>query len=141
MLAQFFPWEVVVGYLESSVSGDEKVLGKFGVHWIAWIGPVVFSFVVVGIPSLLRLIGLEQGLTTRRLLVKRGIVSRKSEEIILSAVETVQIKQGILGRLLGYGDVELTGRGISGVTVIKTPSPLKVKNRIEEQISSARKFG
>jgi uncharacterized membrane protein YdbT with pleckstrin-like domain len=125
-----------MGYLEASLTGDEKVLGKFATHWIAWVAPVLFSLMVIGIPSLLRLIGLEQGLTSRRVLVKRGIISRKSEEIILSAVETVRIKQGVVGRLLGYGDVELTGRGVSGVVIKKTPNPIKVKNLVEQQISS-----
>lgn len=125
-----------MGYLESSLTGDEKLLGKFGTHWFFWVGVGFLSCIVVGIPSLLGLIGLEQGLTSRRVLVKKGIISRKTEEIMLSAVETVRIKQGVVGRLLGYGSVYLTGRGMADVVIEVTPNPMKVKKLVEQQISN-----
>jgi len=52
----------------------------------------------------------------------------------LSKVETVEIKQGILGRILGYGDVVVTGTGISNVVFSRVASPLKVKKAIDAQL-------
>ena len=44
-----------MGYIESTISGDEKVEFKFSYHWIMWITPVVgilLTLVTVGISLL-----------------------------------------------------------------------------------------
>ena len=111
-----------MGYLETSLAGNERIVGKFKLHWLAWVKPWAC-------------IGVVQALTSRRVLTKKGIISRKSEEILLSACETITVKQGVFGRLLNYGNVEVSGRGMSIVVIRKTPSPLKVKANIEQQVS------
>ena len=69
---------------------------------------------------------------------KEGLISLTTEEINLEALETVEIKQGIMGRILGYGNVEITGRG-SSVAVFKAlKNPLNVKRCIENVASKAK---
>jgi uncharacterized membrane protein YdbT with pleckstrin-like domain len=52
----------------------------------------------------------------------------------LSKIETVEIKQGILGRMLGYGNVVITGTGSSNVIIAKVSNPIDVKKKIDSQI-------
>ena len=52
----------------------------------------------------------------------------------LSKVETVEIKQGILGRILGYGSVIVTGTGSSNVVISKVSNPIDVKKKIDNQL-------
>jgi len=80
----------------------------------------------------------DHGVTNKRVVFKEGLISLTTEEINLEALETVEIKQSIMGRILGYGNVEITGRG-SSVTVFKAlKNPLNVKRSIENAASKAK---
>jgi len=129
-----------MSYIEESLSSGEKVEGLFKLHWIAWIPMVVWiilGFVSFGLTWLiaiyefLRLRFLEQGVTNKRVVLKRGIISRQTEEMKISSIETVEIDQGIFGRILGFGTVKITGRGISDFMFKGIDDPISVKRQIE----------
>ena len=133
-----------MGYIESTLSGDEKVEYKFSYHWIKWVIPVILfitGFMLFFIPSILglylilKIVFTEQGVTTKKGLKKVGIISRNTEELLLSKVETVEIKQGVLGRILGFGNVSLTGTGSSSLVFNTISNPMKVKNNIESLLN------
>src|SRR5471032_3015973 len=111
-----------MSYLDESLGPDEKIVARFALHWIAkgWlILGIVLIPVIVGIfitiYEWLRLRAIELGVTSHRVVRKTGIISRETEEIRLSAIETVDLHQTTWGRLLGYGDVRVTGRGESSL--------------------------
>lgn len=127
-------------YIEESLSAGEKVEALFPLHWFARV-PMYLWF-VLAIPTLgltlilalyeyLKLKHLEQGVTNKRVIFKRGIISRNTEEMKLQSIETVEIEQGIGGRLFGYGTVKITGRGLSDVTFKGIDDPMQVKRDIE----------
>lgn len=134
------PETQIPGYIKASLSSGESVEAIFRLHWAAWIEVwawVVFSILTAGllapiaIYKWLVLRSLEQGLTNKRVIVKRGIISRKTEEMKLTSIETVELSQGVLGRIFGFGDVKVTGRGISDVVYQGIDDPMQVKRRIE----------
>ena len=43
----------------------------------------------------------------------------------------MEIDQGIIGRILGYGDIRVTGRGLSDVLLRQVADPMAVKRAIE----------
>jgi hypothetical protein len=43
----------------------------------------------------------------------------------------VEIDQGVLGRMLGYGNIHVSGRGISDVVLRNINDPMAVKRAIE----------
>ena len=49
----------------------------------------------------------------------------------LGSIETVRIDQGVWGRILGFGDIRVTGKGISDVVFRRMHDPMEVKRRIE----------
>ncbi|HEX7769781.1 MAG TPA: PH domain-containing protein, partial [Dokdonella sp.] len=49
----------------------------------------------------------------------------------LGSIETVELRQSAWGRLLGYGDVVLTGRGESAMVFTRLARPLDAKRAIE----------
>jgi uncharacterized membrane protein YdbT with pleckstrin-like domain len=72
----------------------------------------------------------ETDVTNMRVVHKSGFINRKTFEISLDKVESVDVNQSILGRLLNYGDVTIRGVG-EGVETIKTiASPLEFRNHI-----------
>jgi hypothetical protein len=70
---------------------------------------------------------LEQGVTNKRVILKKGIISRKTEEMKLKSIETFEINQGILGRIFGFATIKITGRGISDLMFKGIDDPMSVK--------------
>jgi uncharacterized membrane protein YdbT with pleckstrin-like domain len=72
----------------------------------------------------------ETDVTNRRVVHKTGFITRKTFEMSLDKVESVDVNQSIMGRILNYGDVTIRGVG-EGVETIKTiASPLAFRNSI-----------
>jgi len=123
-----------MSYIKKTLINDERVISIFSIHKLFYIIPFMMSFFIIGIPLLLKLIFTEYGLTNNRVITKTGIIGRSTEEMKLSKVETVEIKQGILGRILGYGSVIVTGTGSSNVVISKVSNPIDVKKKIDNQL-------
>jgi uncharacterized membrane protein YdbT with pleckstrin-like domain len=129
-----------MSYIETSLSEGEKVVKLFRLHWTArlwlvlWIVLILPTFgiaLLLAIYEWLRLRTLEYGVTNKRVILKKGIIGRYTEEMKIGSIETVEIDQGVRGRMLGYGDVKVTGRGISDVVFKRMDDPMAVKRHIE----------
>ena len=128
-----------MSYIKKSLSTGEEIKYLFKHHWLTKL-PMVF-WAIIAIPTLgLTLLlsiyswlyyrTIEQGITNKRLILKQGIISRKTEEMQIAAIETVEITQSVFGRILGYGMVKVTGRGDSEIKFEYVDDPLAVKRRI-----------
>ena len=53
----------------------------------------------------------ELAITSRRVIAKFGFISRRTVEINISKVESIQVDQGILGRIFNYGTLVISGAG------------------------------
>lgn len=129
-----------MSYIEESLSQDERVVALFKLHWFAYLpmilwlllGLVSFGLTwLIALYEYLKLRFLEQGVTNKRVIFKRGIVSRKTEEMKLRSIETVEINQGVIGRLFGFGEIKVTGKGLSDVVFHGINDPMAVKRAIE----------
>ena len=129
-----------MSYIEDSLSSGEVIHKVFQLHWFAkvpmycWLvlGLVTFGLTwLIALYEYFRLRSIEQGVTNKRVILKNGIISRHTEEMKLSSIETVEIEQGIWVRMFGYGTVKLTGRGISDVKFRNIDDPMQVKRDIE----------
>jgi uncharacterized membrane protein YdbT with pleckstrin-like domain len=73
----------------------------------------------------------EIAVTNRRVIYKTGLIWRQTNEMSVDKVESVQINQTILGRLLDYGTVTILGTGEGGFETLRTVAgPLKLRNSI-----------
>ena len=125
----------IMGYIEKTLGNDEKILSEFKIHLIIYLPYALFFW--LGYPAYvwLQLLFTEYALTNKRVVTKTGIISRNSDEMRLTKVETVEVKQSIIGRIFGYGNVIITGTGISNVVYAGVSNPLKVKREIDSQLS------
>ena len=72
----------------------------------------------------------ETDVTNLRVVHKTGFIKRRTFEMALDKVESVDVNQTILGRILNYGDVTIRGVG-DGIEKIKTiASPLAFRSSI-----------
>jgi len=72
----------------------------------------------------------EIAVTDRRVIYKTGFIRRNTTEMHMDKVESVEVKQSILGRLLDYGDVEIRGVGTGFEPLRKIDAPLDLRNHI-----------
>jgi uncharacterized membrane protein YdbT with pleckstrin-like domain len=78
----------------------------------------------------------ETDVTTMRVVYKEGFIKRRTFEMALDKVESVDVNQSILGRILNYGDVTILGVGEGKETISVIASPLAFRSFItarEEQ--------
>ncbi len=124
-----------MAYIDESLSAGEEISGLFEQHWVVRIPMVIWLLLVITFPlaiyEYLRVRFTELGVTNKRVIYKTGIISRKSEEMKLTSIETVEIDQGILGRMLNYGNIKVSGRGASDVVFRTVKDPMAVKRAIE----------
>lgn len=80
---------------------------------------------------------LEVIITDHSVIYKRGIISKKSEEIPFSKINSVNVKQSLMERSLGYGDVIImTGNDVNGIVLDNINDPQGLKNDIMAKIHS-----
>jgi uncharacterized membrane protein YdbT with pleckstrin-like domain len=68
--------------------------------------------------------------TDKRIIHKVGFISRRTEEINISKVETVDVTQGVMGRVFDFGTVLIRGIGGSWEPLRRIASPLQLRNAI-----------
>ena len=96
--------------------------------------------VVTGVGALVNFTTSEFAVTTKRILMKTGLIRRHTIEVLLTQVEGVQVHQGILGRLLDYGTVIVTGTGGSHEPIHRIAAPLKFRQKVHEQVALVQDF-
>jgi uncharacterized membrane protein YdbT with pleckstrin-like domain len=72
----------------------------------------------------------ETDVTNLRVVHKTGFIKRRTFEMSLDKVESVDVNQSILGRLLSYGNVTVRGVGEGAETIRTIASPLDFRNHI-----------
>lgn len=72
----------------------------------------------------------ETDVTTLRLVYKEGFIRRQTFEMSLDKIESVDVSQGIAGRLFGWGDVTVMGVGEGRKTIRMIASPIEFRNHI-----------
>ena len=63
------------------------------------------------LPAFVRRRTTELAVTNRRIIFKSGLFRRHTMEMTMSKVESVDVDQSIIGRLLGFGTVTIRGTG------------------------------
>jgi len=88
-----------------------------------------------GFNALIEYSSSEFGLTNKRVMIKTGFIKRESLEIVLAKVEAMHVSQGIMGRMLNYGRVDIRGTGGTSNSFDRIKDPLEFRKRVLEQVS------
>jgi uncharacterized membrane protein YdbT with pleckstrin-like domain len=94
------------------------------------------TFFIVG---LLKRNVTEMAVTNKRVIVKSGLAERRTNEILLSRIESVVVDEPALGRILGYGTVIVRGTGGTPEVFQKIQDPLKFRQQVQSQIAGEPK--
>jgi hypothetical protein len=77
-------------------------------------------------------------LTSRRVVLKRGVLRQRSGEFLLPTIESGLVEFPVAGRLFNYGTVAVRGFGGNQEFIKRISSPERVRELIQEQQSLAR---
>ena len=103
---------------------------------------IPLSLVLIGIPiivaSYLQYTNTNYVVTNRGLYSKRGILSRDVKQIGFDKVQNISYSQSAIGSSLGYGSVEISTAGGSGVELKfrSIPEPAEVQELITSEIDT-----
>lgn len=76
----------------------------------------------------------EMAVTTRRVVIKTGLTSRKTVEMLLSKVESIEVSETTWGRMLGFGTIVVIGTGGTSEPFHKLGHPLEFRSHVQQQI-------
>jgi uncharacterized membrane protein YdbT with pleckstrin-like domain len=78
----------------------------------------------------------EMAVTNRRVLIKTGIGSRRTLDLMLSRVESIGVEESTVGRVLGYGSVVVRGTGGTPEPFLMIAHPQEFRRAVQEQIGA-----
>jgi hypothetical protein len=90
--------------------------------------------VVAILTGMVRRNATEMALTNRRVVIKTGLVCRKTIEMLLNKVESIEVSETVLGRTLGYGTIVVIGTGGTPEPFDQVAHPLEFRSRVQQQI-------
>ena len=150
---------IIMSYVQSVLQSGEKVRHISSIHWILYwpgVAAALLAMVAYLLSETQRLTGLWQytayalalvavvlliqqwfqswvteiAVTNRRVIYKKGLIRRQTNEMNMDKVESVKVDQSILGRMLDYGNVTVLGTG-EGFGALRTiASPIELRNSI-----------
>ena len=145
-----------MSYVDDSLIPDEQVVFRTRLHLIIFFIPIVllaisvclFIYTVpVAAETVLAVAVLwflvkyvdyassEFAVTNKRVIIKVGVLRRRTVEMLNTKVEAVSVNQGILGRILGYGNIVVTGTGGTNEPFNGISSPLEFRRAVQAHSS------
>jgi uncharacterized membrane protein YdbT with pleckstrin-like domain len=146
-----------MGYVDSNLLPNEQVTYRARLHRIIYMLPVCVLIVAIAVatigggwlalglgviglvllvPPWIRSISSEFAVTNKRVLVKVGLVRRHSLELLLQKVEGIGVDQGILGRILGYGTITVSGTGGTREAFRMIARPLEFRRQVQASLTA-----
>lgn len=142
---------------EDQLLKNEYVVYQCQPHWVIFSWPVglfLFAALILSIVPFLHIIAYalvvvgvfatavsaisyhytEYTITNKRFIRRIGFVSRSTSGLMLKRVEGVDAIQSITGRILGFGNVLITGTGGTQEVIINIPNPFEFRRKLQQAI-------
>ena len=119
-------------YVNNNLLRDEEVKYETTYHWIIFFTwKALFTLFIS--PVLQRWAD-EFVITNKRVVIKQGLISRKTFEMNLSKIESVNVDQSLFGRLFGYGSITIIGTGGTRETFNNISKPIEFRRHFQELV-------
>lgn len=146
-----------MSFIAKYLNIGENIVYRANLHWVIFLKPMFFilltvmsifienkgayiGYLFLGIAVFLLVSPLinyftsEFAVTNKRVIIKVGFIERRSLEILLPKVEAIHVDQSIIGRILGFGTITITGTGGMKEPFHGISSPLRFRQYIQGQI-------
>jgi uncharacterized membrane protein YdbT with pleckstrin-like domain len=147
-----------MGYVESNLLPNEQITYRAKLHWIIYVLPVIVFLIAIAValagggwiagmaiaivgfvlllPPWIKASSSEFAITNKRVLIKVGLIRRHSLELLLQKVEGIGVDQGVLGRILGYGTITVSGVGGTKETFQMISNPLEFRRQVQASLAA-----
>jgi uncharacterized membrane protein YdbT with pleckstrin-like domain len=137
----------MTSYVEGALVKDEEIvhLGHISL-WSLWhliaLGLVLLPAfglgLVLWIMAYVRYKTTELAITTKRVIVKFGFIRRRTVEININKVESIQVDQEILGRMFDFGTLVIAGAGDPQAPIAGISAPMEFRRAFIEAQDRAK---
>jgi uncharacterized membrane protein YdbT with pleckstrin-like domain len=117
-------------YVNNHLIKDESVAFETKYHWVIFL-TLKSLFTLTIAPMLQRALS-EFVITNRRIIIKTGFIARRTFEMNLSKIETVNVNQTVIGRILNYGSITIIGTGGTKEIFHNISKPLEFRKAFQE---------
>lgn len=119
----------------------ERVLLEVRPSWWNFFWHIVFCWLIIPIIVVLwKRASLVLRVTEDKVLLEKGVLSKNNKDIFISDIRTIDVKQTLLQRMFGIGDVMIATAGTSGYEDVAfgVPDPKGIKDLISGQRSRGK---
>ena len=130
-----------MGYIEETLPDNEEIALKFKFNStyekLYLIASILLIFAAgIGLLFLLQYYiqfkKTEMAITNLRIIKKVGWISQKTEELALSKIEEVRLSRGILQRILGAGEITVSGTGSNEIKFSWIADPIQAQKTLNQ---------
>ncbi|QEW05634.1 PH domain-containing protein [Nitrincola iocasae] len=133
-------------YIESTLISDEKVIYEGRVSKWSLLPLILLGFItlflyigpIFWVIAYLRYKTTELAFTNKRVIAKFGFISRRTVELSLPKVESMQVDQSIIGRIFDYGTLIISGAGNPQAPIPGISMPMVFRRSFMEYIDRQR---
>jgi uncharacterized membrane protein YdbT with pleckstrin-like domain len=140
-----------MGYIEANLLPGETVVQRARLHWIVFLKAIAVAVVGLAVLPIQPLVGAivvgigllmalppwlarttsEFGVTSKRVIIKVGLIQRRTLELLIRQVEAISVDQSLTGRIFNFGTITLTGTGGVRETFHNIANPLEFRRSIQ----------
>jgi len=147
-----------MSYIDRNLIEGERVVYRTRLHWLVFAMPILVTVVVLlpvawflfdspnwqgltWVPLVVALLLLlpafvkrqssDFAVTNKRVMMKSGVMTTRSVELLLNKIEAIAVDQSLLGRMFGYGNIVVTGSGGTREAFSQIQSPLEFRRAVQ----------
>ena len=147
-----------MSYIDRNLIEGERVVYRTRLHWLVFAMPILVTVVVLlpaawflfenanwqsfaWVPLVLALLVLlpafvkrqssDFAVTNKRVMMKSGVMTTRSVELLLNKIEAIAVDQSLVGRMFGYGNIVVTGSGGTREAFSQIQSPLEFRRAVQ----------
>jgi uncharacterized membrane protein YdbT with pleckstrin-like domain len=123
---------VCIGLFFVAMATDPQSLDTDNTKAVWGLMALVFFFIALcaWLAAWVERLTTEIAVTNRRVILKRGLVWRSTMELNAGKIESVQVDQSIIGRILDFGTVSARGTGAGLEPIRRVDAPLSLRAAI-----------
>jgi len=126
----------VSSYVDAVLINDERVMYRARISkWSLWpyilfgtlLLPAFGAGLLLWLWAWVVYATTELAITNKRVIAKTGLIQRRTIEMFLEKIESIQVDQGVFGRLLDFGSVIISGTGVQSAPFRNISDPLALR--------------
>src|SRR5580698_4097731 len=120
--------------MSSAVDNLNSTMGTQGMLILG--GALLLVALIILVYGMAKRNATEMGVTNRRVLIKTGLTSQRTLDMMLSKVESISVSQTLGGRMFGYGSVMVRGTGGTPESFVMIAHPQEFRQSVQKQVGT-----